>query len=144
MGLSGFLSPATSAIVGLMSTRVDDRRALILGTWASIAGAAAIVMGTNAESLTVMLVGQAICGGGFGAAFTAALRLIIPRAAIHQRAAVAAAIYLISYSTFGIPVILAGQVAGSVGLVATVAWYSALAVLLAVAGLAAQIRLRSR
>ena len=55
-----------------------------------------------------MIVGQVIAGVGFGAAFTAALRLILPLAAEHQRAGVVAAIYVVSYVAFGVPIVIAG------------------------------------
>ena len=91
-----------------------------------------------------MIIGQAIAGVGFGASFTAALRLIFPLAAAHQRAGVVAVIYVISYVPFGVPIVIAGLLAGPVGLVPTVFWYSAVTVLLALISLGAQVRLRRR
>jgi MFS family permease len=88
-----------------------------------------------------MIIGQAIAGVGFGASFTASLRLIFPLAAAHQRAGVVAGIYLVSYIAFGVPIVIAGQLAGALGEVSTVTWYSALTVLLALVSLIAQIRI---
>ena len=50
-------------------------------------------------------------------------------------------IYLISYVAFGVPVVIAGQLAGPLGLVPTVFWYSAVTVLLALISLGAQLLL---
>lgn len=141
IGLSGFIAPATSAVVGLVSARLNGRRVVILGSWASIAGAITIAKGAAVGSLAVTFIGQAICGAAFGAAFTAALRLIIPLAAVHQRAAVAAAVYLVSYTAFGAPIIIAGRAADYLGLVPTVIWYSVITVLLAAISPSAQTRL---
>ena len=63
------------------------------------------------------------------------------QAAAHQRAGVVGSIYLVSYLTFGVPVIIAGQLASPFGLVPTVFWYSSITVLLALIGLRAQRKL---
>ena len=141
-GLSGFIAPATSAVIGLAFARLDPRRAMTIGIYASIVGAIAIISGVFAGSLAIMLIGQAIAGAGFGASFTASLRLIFPLAAAHQRAGVVAGIYIVSYIAFGVPIVIAGQLAGPLGLVPTVFWYSAVTVLLALISLRAQLQLR--
>jgi MFS family permease len=141
-GFSGFVSPAAAAVAGLAFVRIDARRAMLLGILACIVGAVGIVGGAVSGSLTAMVIGQAISGLAFGAAFTASLRLIVPSAPVHQRAAVASAVYLVSYLAFGVPVVVAGQVAGTLGLVSTVLWYGVVSVLLALASLGAQWRLR--
>ncbi len=110
-GLSGFIAPAASAVIGVSFARLDPRRAMTIGIYASIVGAIGIIGGVSASSLAIMFVGQAVAGVGFGASFTAALRLIFPLAAAHQRAGVVAGIYLVSYLGFGVPVVLAGQLA---------------------------------
>jgi MFS family permease len=140
-GLSGFIAPATSAVIGLAFARVDPRRAMAIGIYASIVGAIGIISGVFAGILAIMIIGQAIAGVGFGASFTASLRLIFPLAAAHQRAGVVAGIYLVSYIAFGVPIVIAGQLAGALGEVSTVTWYSALTVLLALVSLIAQIRI---
>jgi predicted MFS family arabinose efflux permease len=140
-GLSGFIAPAVSAIFGLVFTRLDPRLAMTIGIYGSVAGAVGIIGGVVAGSLTLMIVGQAVAGAGFGASFTATLRLIMPLAAVHQRAAVIAGIYLVSYTAFGVPVAVAGQLIDVVGSVATVSWYSAVTGLFALISLSAQARL---
>ena len=143
-GLAGFVAPATSAVVGLAFARVDSRRAMTWGIYASIVGAIGIITGVLAGSLAVMIIGQAIAGVGFGAAFTAALQLIFPLAGPHQRAGVVAGIYLVSYLALGIPVVIAGQLSGPIGEVPAVTSYTALTVVLALASLIAQLRLKRR
>jgi MFS family permease len=140
-GLSGFIAPATSAVIGLAFARVDPRRAMTIGIYASIVGAISIIGGVFAGSLAIMIIGQAVAGVGFGASFTASLRLIFPLAAVHQRAGVVAGIYLVSYLAFGVPIVIAGQLAGPFGEVPAVTGYTALTVLLALISLIAQIRI---
>lgn len=137
-GVSGFVSPAMSGVFALVSTRLDPRRAMGIGIYASVAGAVGIIAGVLGGGVAVMIVGQAVAGGGFGASFTAALRLILPLAAAHQRAAVVASIYLVSYLAFGVPIVIAGQVVDSVGPVTTVFWFTALSMALALFGAQAQ------
>jgi hypothetical protein len=88
-----------------------------------------------------MIIGQVIAGVGFGAVFSASLRLIFPLAAAHQRAGVVAGIYVVAYVAFGLPVVIAGQLAAPLGLVPTVAWYAVLTVLLTLISLGAQRRI---
>jgi predicted MFS family arabinose efflux permease len=140
-GLAGFVAPAVSAIIGLAFARVDSRRAMTIGIYASIVGAIVILGGVFAESLTIMIIGQAIAGVGFGACFTAALGLLVPLALAHQRAGVVAAIYVVSYVAFGLPIIIEGQLVAPFGQIPAVVCYTALTVLLALISLIAQARL---
>jgi MFS family permease len=143
-GLSGFGSPAMSAVSGLAFARLHPRRAMTIGIFASIGGAIGIVSGILGGSLAIMLIGQAIAGAGFGASFTASLQLIVPLAAAHQRAAVVASVYLVSYLAFGVPIVIAGQLVEPVGLVPTVFWYTVTTVVLALIGLRVQPALGGR
>jgi MFS family permease len=141
-GLAGFIAPATSAVVGLAFARVAPRRAMTIGIYASIVGAIGIISGVLAGSLAVMIIGQAIAGVGFGASFTASLRLIFPLAPAHQRAGVVAGIYLVSYIALGVPIVIAGQLTGPLGEVPAVTWYTAVTVILALISLIAQLRIK--
>ncbi|MEU7940568.1 MFS transporter [Microbispora bryophytorum] len=143
-GLTGFIAPAVSTVVGLSFARVDPRRAMTVGIYASVAGAVGIIGGVYAGSLTVMIIGQAVAGVGFGASFSAALRLIFPLAAAHQRAGVVAGIYVVSYVAFGVPIVIEGQLVGPLGEVPAVVCYTTLTVLLALVSLVAQTRMRHR
>jgi MFS family permease len=143
-GVAGFIAPATSAVVGLAFAGLNPRRAMTIGIYASIVGALGIISGALAGVLAIMLVGQAIAGVGFGASFTAALRLIFPLAEPHQRAGVVGVIYVVSYVAFGVPIVIAGQLTGPLGVVPTVSAYTALTLLLALISLGGQLRLRRR
>jgi MFS family permease len=143
-GVTGFIAPAVSAVIGLSFARVHPRRAMTIGIHASIVGALGIIGGVFAGSLTIMIIGQAIAGVGFGASFTAALRLIFPLAAAHQRAGVVAGIYVVSYTAFGVPIVIEGRLVGPLGEVPAVVCYTALTVLLALVSLIAQTRIGRR
>jgi hypothetical protein len=140
-GVAGFIAPAVSAVIGLAFAGVNPRRAMTIGIYSAIVGSVGIIGGVFAGSLALMFVGQAIAGVAFGASFTAALRLVFPLAAANQRAGVVAAIYVVSYIAFGVPIVIVGQLAGPLGEVPAVTWYTALTIVLAFASLVAQLRL---
>lgn len=140
-GLCGFIAPATSAVVGVAFARFTPRHSMVIGIYATIAGTFSIVTGVLAGSLAIMIIGQIIAGIGFGAAFSAALRLTFPLAAAHQRAGIVAAMYVVAYIAFALPVVIVSQLATPLGLVATVAWYGAVTVILALISLIAQLRI---
>lgn len=137
-GVSGFVAPAASAGVGLMFARLEPRRSMIIGICLSIVGAGVIVGGLVAESLPLMIVGQAIGGAGFGASFTAFLRLVVRLVAPDEYARVVSAIYLLSYSAFGIPIVVEGFLVTRLGTAPTVLGYAGIAALLALVSLRAQ------
>jgi hypothetical protein len=62
----------------------------------------------------------------------------------HQRAGIAAAVYIVAYSAFGIPIIVEGQIATRIGNVPAVLCYSGVAILLALVSLIAQMRIARR
>lgn len=143
-GFTGFIASAVAAIVGLAFARVAPRRAMLIGIYASIIGSAVIIGGVFARSVEIMIVGQAVAGIGFGASFTAALQLIFPLAEARQRAGVVAAIYVVSYLAFGIPIIIEGVLAGPLGQIPAVVGYTTLIIVLAFISLLAQARIRLR
>ena len=140
-GACGFVAPAASAVAGLSLTRIHPRRLISMGMYASIVGATGIAAGASAGSLATMFFGLTVAGAGFGASFAAALRLVLPLAATDKRAEVASAIYLVSYTAFGAPVVIAGYLTTFLGVASTVVWFSAACAILALASLWAQFRL---
>jgi MFS family permease len=143
-GFAGFLAPAVATGVAIAFVNVSSRRAIVIGIYASLTGAAAIIGGVLAGSLAAMLAGQAIAGVGFGAAFTAALQLLIPLVRAQERAGLVAAIYVVSYVAFGVPIVVEGELVGPLGEIPSVVAYSALTILLALTSLIGQRRLTRR
>ena len=138
-GFTAFVGPATSAVVGLAFLRVGSRNGMVLGIVASIAGTAGILSGVLTGSLVLLVAGQVLGGIGFGAAFAAALRLIMPLVAAHERGSVSAAVYILAYAAFSIPVVLVGLLAPTLGLVPAVVAYGTVTILLGVISLFRQI-----
>ena len=143
-GFSSFIGPAAAAVAGLALAGTAARKGLILGIVAAAAGMAGMLAGIAGGSLGVMIAGQVIGGLGFGAAFTAALRLIIPLAPAQERGGVVASLYIVAYLAFSVPVILVGQLAAPLGLVPALVAYGAATVLLCAVSLVNQLAPRSR
>ncbi|MEV4415569.1 MFS transporter [Catellatospora sp. NPDC049609] len=140
-GFTSFLAPATAAVAGIVTGRHHARRTVLLGTAAVFVGAVVVAAGVAAGLLPVLWLGALISGFGFGASFSGTLRLVGPLAEPHQRGGLFAAVFVVAYLAFGVPALVAGQLVAHLGLLLTVLGYSAAAVLVATAGLAAQLRL---
>ncbi len=91
--------------------------------------------GTALQSAPGMIIGTAIAGIGFGAAYSGNLRTLLPLADASDRASLLAAYFVESYLAFSLPAIAAGLLAPVLGLVATAELYGA--VLLAFIALSA-------
>jgi hypothetical protein len=85
-------------------------------------------------------VGLRLGGIGFGAAFTSALRLLIPAVQAQDRAATISAVYVVAYLGFSIPVILVGQLPAPLGLIPAIARYASATFALAIISLIGQFR----
>ncbi len=137
-GATTFVEPAAAAIAGVWLGQLAPRRATILGAAAVAAGASLIVVAVLTANLPAMVIGGVIGGVGFGASFSGALRSVAPLAGPHQRAGLFAAVYLVGYLSFGVPVILAGLLITPLGLTTTVAGYGVAIVITSAAGLLVQ------
>ncbi|RIJ78426.1 MFS transporter [Nakamurella silvestris] len=143
-GLTGFVAPAVSTVIGISFARVRPGRALTIGIHAATIGAVGIAAGVLAGNLPLMVVGQAVAGLGFGACFPAALQLLVPLAAAGQRAGLVAAIYVVCYVAFGVPIIVEGLLVRPFGQVGALILYTAVTVVLALSSLLARARLNRR
>lgn len=143
-GATAFLAPGAAAVAGIVTGRFHGRRATVLGSAGVLTGTLVVAVGIATGLLPVVWLGAIVSGLGFGASFGGALRLVGPHAQPHQRGGLFAAVFLVAYLSFGLPLIVAGQSVGSVGLLPTVLTYSAVAVLVAATGLLTQLRLRRR
>jgi MFS family permease len=79
--------------------------------------------GTGLRSAPLMIVGTAIAGIGFGAAYTGNLRILLPLADDSDRASLLAAYFAESYLAFSMPAIAAGLLVSVLGLLATAQLY---------------------
>ncbi|GAA4766709.1 MFS transporter [Microbacterium gilvum] len=133
--------PATGAIAAFV---MRNRRPLVNAVY----GASALAVGTllmlialAVGSLPLYIVAVVIAGTGFGTAFSGTVGSIMPFAAVHERAELFASLYIVAYLSFGVPAVIAGALASTIGLHTAVLAFGA-GVALA-AGIAAIIRART-
>ena len=141
-GFASFIGPMVSAIAGLAFLHVSGRGGMIIGILASTAGTAGILSGILSGSL--MIAGQMLGGVGCGAAFTAALRLIVPLVSSKERSATIASVYIVAYLAFAVPVVLVGQFAAPIGLIPAVSAYAMAICLLGLTSLLSQVKQQRR
>ncbi|WP_296284427.1 MFS transporter [Pseudomonas sp.] len=101
------------------------------GGLALIIGLLITLLGVDSANLWLFFLGTAVAGLGFGGAFLGALRSVVPLAHAHERGALMASFYVLSYLAFSVPAILAGLSIQRYGLVATTNGYASLQILAA-------------
>jgi hypothetical protein len=144
-GLVIFLVAGTGAAASVALRVVSGAAALLGGCLVLLAGAVMTLAAIETASAAAFLAGTALAGAGVGTGFFAgAYRLLTPLAAPRQRAGLVAAIWIVFYLAFSVPVVAAGVAATHFGLHQTAVWYSAaLAVLAAAAAGSFLFRRRS-
>jgi MFS family permease len=140
-GFTAFLGPFSASVATLVFGRVSARRSTVTGVVLVLVGMTVILTGVLATWLPLVWLGGIIGGTGFGASFAGHLRLLGPHVEPHQRAGVFAGVYTAAYLSFGVPAIIAGQLATHIGLVPTVEGYAAVVLATAVVGLLVQLAL---
>ena len=85
----------------------------------------------DSANLWLFFLGTAVAGLGFGGAFLGALRSVVPLAHAHERGALMASFYVLSYLAFSVPAILAGLAIQRYGLIVTTNGYASLQILAA-------------
>jgi len=121
-----------SAAVAIWCLRAWAARAMLrLGGGALLAGVGLLLAGVQGHSLWLMLSASVVAGAGFGVGFQGALRSVMPLAAVHERAGLLSAVYILSYLAFSLPAIGAGLLVQRLGLEATTYAYGGMLMLLA-------------
>jgi hypothetical protein len=115
---------------------------LARGTAALVLGLGVTLAGVQWHSTAAFFAGSAIAGLGFGAAFNGTLRSLVPLAEAHERAGLMSTFFALSYLAFSVPAIVAGLLAGRIGLQAAAMGYGLLLVALAGTALAMMARRR--
>jgi MFS family permease len=132
----------SGAIAVLSLRNTSARRILSGGIPALVTGVAITLAGVQMQRVSLMLVGTIVAGIGFGAAFSGAMRTVMPQAEAHERAGLLSAFYVEGYLSFSLPAILTGLVAPIAGLPLAADAYGALVIVLALGSLLAMLRSR--
>ena len=125
------------AVVVVAFRKVAPKRMLRLGIVGLAVGVMITLAGVQSQLVWIMLFGTVVSGMGFGAAFSGALRSLLPWAQPNERAALLSAFYVEGYLAFSVPAVLAGFLAPLVGLTRAADFYGTGVILLALVSLAA-------
>jgi len=129
-----------SGAVAVLGVRARPARAVLAGgTAALVVGVGVTLAGVQLHSTALFFLGSVIAGLGFGAAFNGTLRSLVPLAEAHERAALMATFFVLSYLAFSVPAILAGLAVGHVGLQAASVAYAVTLVVLGVVALSMMV-----
>lgn len=130
------LQPAAAAICGIPFARLPARRSAWVGALLTALGAGVAVAGILTADLLVVALGAVIGGAGQGAGFGSSLRLLGAEADNTDRGGLFSSAYLVAYTGYGLPVLLAGWAAGAIDLGLVVLAYGAVTAGLAIGALA--------
>ena len=126
------------ATIGVIWYRnANAARTLMVGTATFAAGVAIALAGISSQLVPILLAGTIISGFGFGAAFAASVRTVLPLAAATERAGLLSAFYIECYLAFALPAIAVGLLAPVIGLSNSAYFYGAAIIVLAVTTLVA-------
>ena len=115
-GFMIFLLTSLGALASVALHNHDPTRVMLAGCVALIGGALTTAGAIETSSPAALVVGTAIAGVGFGPAFTGAYRAVVSRAEPADRAGLIAAIFIVTYTAFGGPVVVAGLATQRFGL----------------------------
>jgi MFS family permease len=133
-GLVIFLVAGTGAAATVAFRAVSSPAAMLAGCLALLAGAVMTLAAIETASAAAFLAGTAVAGAGVGTGFfLGAYRILAALAGPGQRAGLVAAIWVVFYLAFSVPVVAAGVATTHFGLHQTAVVYSAALAVLAAA-----------
>jgi hypothetical protein len=135
-GVLLFLLSVSGTVTTLALRRASSLRLMVGGCLALAAGVAVTLGGVAAGSVGVLLAGTTVAGGGFGIAFLGSYRLLVTLAGPDERGRLIAAIFVLSYLSFSLPTLAAGDAVGRIGLRTTALAYGSAVIVLALVSVA--------
>ena len=138
-GLAAFAEQGAGGATAVALSKMKPQRLVFAGGFAIVAGIALFIASIAATSLPLLWIGAVVGGAGLGGAFTGTIRSLVPLVEAQQRAGLFSAIYLVSYITFGVPVIVAGLFLSTIGVTAIAVGFGVVTVVAAAAGIVTQL-----
>ncbi|KQR04214.1 MFS transporter [Arthrobacter sp. Leaf141] len=121
----------TGSIAAAVLHHFPARTITIFGTTALAAGTALSMVALGLNSFPIFLATVVVAGAGFGTAFMGVIRSISPLVEDHERAGTFASLFVVAYTAFGIPAVLAGLLAPVLSLPTTTYLYGGIVTVLA-------------
>jgi MFS family permease len=138
-GLAAFAEQGAGGATAVALSRMKPQRLVFAGGFAIVVGIVLFIASIAATSLPLLWIGAVVGGAGLGGAFTGTIRSLVPLVGGQERAGLFSAVYLVSYITFGVPVILAGLFLSTLGITAIALIFGAVTVVAATAGVVTQL-----
>jgi MFS family permease len=107
-GFAVFCLCFSGGIAIVLLRAVTAETAMLVGCMALFVGTGLTLVAIAVGSTVLFLTGSVIAGVGFGLAFLGNIRAVSRVAAPAQRAGVLAVLYIVSYTMFSIPIVIAG------------------------------------
>ena len=143
--LSLFILTLTAVLAIIVLRGAAGRTVMLTGILALIAGVSVTMLALGIASTPLFFAGSAISGVGFGAGFQGSIRIVVPQAAVHERAGVLSLLYIASYLGLGVPAVAAGfLIVHGLGLTDTALYYGGAVILLAALALPGLLGARAR
>ncbi|BBH65841.1 MFS transporter [Actinoplanes sp. OR16] len=138
-GLVVTLVCGAGAVTSFLLRRMPTPRVLAIAGAGLAAGGVIGVGGLVVESLALAALGSIVSGVGFGAASLASFGTLARIAAPHERGELMAVALVVSYVAFSLPAVIAGVLAGRIGLHETALGYGGAVAVLGAVALIAQL-----
>lgn len=135
-----FLLGAPAVVAPVVLTGRPARPVMLGGCGILVLGVTLTVIGIVTGLTPLFLVGTAVAGIGFGAAFLGAFRTLATLASPTGRGALVAAIYIVCYLSVALPVVVAGILVTQIGLRPTAIGYGIILAVLAALAIPATLR----
>lgn len=107
-GAAVFCLCISGGIAIVIFREITAQTAMLCGCIALFAGVGSTLVAIATGSTALFLTGSSIAGVGFGLAFLGNIRAVTRVATPAQRAGTLAVLYIVSYATFSIPIVIAG------------------------------------
>ncbi|MGW3108306.1 MFS transporter [Streptomyces sp. NPDC001100] len=146
--LLGGAVPAMLCGTGALATAVlrsaPARSCMIVGCTTLVSGSLLTAAALSLGSPALFYVSTVIAGVGFGTGYLGALRSLVSLVGPQHRAALVSAIYIVVYTAFSVPVVVAGVMATHIGLRHTAITFCGVLAVLALTALVATLRRPAR
>ena len=146
--LLGGAVPAMLCGTGALATAAlharSPRFCMIVGCVSLASGSALTVVALSTGSAGLFYASAVVAGIGFGAGYLGSFRGLVALAAPQQRGSLVSAIYVVVYTAFSVPIVMAGVVDTHVGLRDTAIGFCAALTALAFTALLATLRASGR
>jgi predicted MFS family arabinose efflux permease len=129
----------SAAISGSISRRVSSQSEALFGSIGLLLGVVLTFVAIATSTAAVFLIGCVVAGVGLGPAWLGSFRAISLLASPSDRAGTVAAIYLVSYTAFSIPIVIAGVATTHFRVHSVALVYAAVIAVLAAIGVVAEL-----